>query len=1141
MGDSFRHKGGLALAALLMLLALFALPSAASADPDTTPPPAPAEPDGPLLVHSGDDATFTFDDTTGGDVDHFKCVLTKAPNAPSEEIVETDDPCTSPQTFAALANATYSFTVQAVDAADNESEPTGIVFIVGDAAPPAGTSFSFNGPAHGSAQQGPMTGFSGTMDTTYIGSGLYFALHNYIQRYGVAIWRVHPDLTLSAQASFSEYFSGLCFGCSNVDWSDSTPPIIAYYVVHKSGSLPSAEGQYRISATQLATVQSGKSDIVDMRTFTIDSTAPDTAIDSSPAPGNDTTPSFTFSGTDPNPVDGKGSGIDHFECRVNGGAWVTCASGDPLASPAPEGQSTFEVRAVDKAGNADGSPASTTFIVDLTPPDITITKPVNKDRYLLHHGPNPVFSCVDPLVGVPPATPAASGVATCTATPINDEDLGPHFFEVTATDHAGNGSSKKVAYTIDPPDYGGFVMESHPLAYYRFNESLGSDDMLDSSGNHHDGIYQNGIALRRDGATACERRPHPPRACELANPAENKAAYFPARDGHGYVNGITAPTTAYTMEAWVKPRDGADMMVMSHGGGGQLFIKDGKLAFRQVQDTIYSSGAVPAGVWSHVAATWDGHNTRLYVNGVQVGYSNSANKPPSGTATFYVGYGEMVPWFHGDMDEAAYYASAVSAHLIRDHWKVGVAKDNPSLIAGDSPFNTEGPFTDPAAPKNGGLYAPGKVPDANFACSDPDDVPGNSDIASCTATVDGNPILSGDPLPDSLGSHNFTVTAIDEGGNTYVHPHTYTVKSFSDLFNADAPVAYYRLGDASGTMADASGNGHHGEYKNAQESGPVGISGDGDHARKFFGSSGYGYVNDIAAPRFQSTLEAWVNPADARNEAIVGHGDAGEIYIKDGHFVFRRMNTTVTASVPVVVGAWQQVVGTWDGVDIRIYVNGVEAGKTESTKRPSSVSTFYVGFGELAPWFNGSIDEVAYYAVALNANRVYQHFLADPPPDGNAAVSNASTGDPETGEPGGPGSSDTPDSPVSDDQAKANPGDGNADPGAGKGNGTVEPISTEADGPMSLTVSRVSANRKKVKAFFTCGNGSACVGKASGKLKLGKKKFALSGKSFAAGAGRSGSVIFKLNRKQKKAAKKAKWINVKVVLKSTDGKILGRG
>ena len=162
------------------------------------------------------------------------------------------------------------------------------------------------------------------------------------------------------------------------------------------------------------------------------------------------------------------------------------------------------------------------------------------------------------------------------------------------------------------------------------------------------------------------------------------------------MNGITAPTNAYTMEAWVKPRDGADMMVVSHGGGGQLFIKDGNLAFRQVQDTIYSNGAVLPGVWTHVAATWDGHNTRLYVNGVQVAHSTTDNKPPSGTSTFYVGYGEIRPWFKGSLDEVAYYAKALTPNRILEHF---LADPPPPLETfGDEPVVSPPDPGDPGDP-----------------------------------------------------------------------------------------------------------------------------------------------------------------------------------------------------------------------------------------------------------------------------------------------------------------------------------------------------------------------------------------------------------------------------------------------------------
>ncbi|HTR75018.1 MAG TPA: LamG-like jellyroll fold domain-containing protein, partial [Solirubrobacterales bacterium] len=639
-------------------------------------------------------------------------------------------------------------------------------------------------------------------------------------------------------------------------------------------------------------------------------------------------------------------------------------------------------------------------------PTISISFPPDKEHFALHQNVTPGYSCSEPLGG--------SSAASCTATPIDTSTLGPHLFTVTAVDKFGNESTKTVTYVVDPPRYGEFVLEDHPLAYYRLDEPLGSGRMLDSSGNGHDGEYKNGVVLRRAAAIACERRPHPPHACELTNDPQDWSAYFPPRDGYGYANGITAPTQAYSIEAWVKPTDGQDMMIAAHGGGGQLFISGGHLAFRQTQDTIVASGAdgvVPPGRWSYVAATWDGHISRLYVDGHEVDSANWANKEPSGSATFYVGYGDQAPWFHGYEDEVAYYGHALSAGRIFDRWQIGTAYDHPSPTGpGTSqtgPENTDTaiPYANIEVPVNDGTYAPTKVPNSSFDCTDPD---GPGDIASCEAELDGTSITSGAPLPQTPGVYHLTLVATDIGGNVYTHTHTFTVEPYADVVRSDDPIAYYRLGDTGDTMADSSGNGHDGTYKNDTESGPVGISGDGDHARLFKGEGGYGYVDGITAPTDESSLEAWVHPFDGRDEAIVGHGDAGELDIIGGHFSYRRMETTLTAQigpgghcVAPTPGVWTHVVGTWDGVTMRIYVDGELCGEVESTRRPSSSSTFYVGFGQLAPWFYGAIDEVAYYPTALSAERVHEHYIADPPPAELDAVEAVAAGGGEASSAGG--------------------------------------------------------------------------------------------------------------------------------------------
>jgi hypothetical protein len=65
-------------------------------------------------------------------------------------------------------------------------------------------------------------------------------------------------------------------------------------------------------------------------------------------------------------------GQARFECRVNGGAWIPCSSGGEIG-PLLDGPHTIAVRAVDRVGNVDPSPATSSFTVDAVPPVTTIT------------------------------------------------------------------------------------------------------------------------------------------------------------------------------------------------------------------------------------------------------------------------------------------------------------------------------------------------------------------------------------------------------------------------------------------------------------------------------------------------------------------------------------------------------------------------------------------------------------------------------------------------------------------------------------------------------------------------------------------------------------------------------------------------
>jgi hypothetical protein len=90
-------------------------------------------------------------------------------------------------------------------------------------------------------------------------------------------------------------------------------------------------------------------------TWTIDTTPPDTTIDTAPAsPSNSGSATFAFSSE---------SGAT-FECRLDGGSWVACDSGTKVYTALADGSHTFEVRATDATGNTDASPASHTWTID---------------------------------------------------------------------------------------------------------------------------------------------------------------------------------------------------------------------------------------------------------------------------------------------------------------------------------------------------------------------------------------------------------------------------------------------------------------------------------------------------------------------------------------------------------------------------------------------------------------------------------------------------------------------------------------------------------------------------------------------------------------------------------------------------------
>src|SRR4029079_7731033 len=186
-----------------------------------------------------------------------------------------------------------------------------------------------------------------------------------------------------------------------------------------------------------ATDQAGNTDGTPAsQTWTIDLTAPDTTIDSSPAsPSGNATPTFDFSSSEAGST---------FECRLDGGSWNSCTSPHTTAA-LTDGSHTFDVRATDQAGNTDTTPASHTWTVDLTAPntsiDSTPSSPSNDTTPTFDFSssePGSSFECrVDGGRWNSCTSPHTTGALA----------EGTHTFDVRATDVAGNTDASPASFT----------------------------------------------------------------------------------------------------------------------------------------------------------------------------------------------------------------------------------------------------------------------------------------------------------------------------------------------------------------------------------------------------------------------------------------------------------------------------------------------------------------------------------------------------------------------------------------------------------------------------------------------------------------------------------------------------------------------
>jgi hypothetical protein len=219
---------------------------------------------------------------------------------------------------------------------------------------------------------------------------------------------------------------------------------------------------------------------------------------------------------------------------------------------------------------------------------------------------------------------------------------------------------------------------------------------------------------------------------------------------------------------------------------------------------------------------------------------------------------------------------------------------------------------------------------------------------------------------------------------------------------ADGPRAYWRLGEPSGTVAFDELGAAWGSYQNGVTLSALGalttdtnraVSLDGVNDQVSMGDPSNGALDAGTGDfSFETWLKTTTNgehviaskrPSSAASPywRITVSDDAGHVgHVRANAFDGVASIAAYGPSIRVDNGAWHHVVVVFDrDTGITIWVDAV--GKTTTGSFPRSMSnngSFVVGRSpnETFGYFQGALDEVAYYATALSSARVAAHRTA---------------------------------------------------------------------------------------------------------------------------------------------------------------------
>jgi len=209
------------------------------------------------------------------------------------------------------------------------------------------------------------------------------------------------------------------------------------------------------------------------------------------------------------------------------------------------------------------------------------------------------------------------------------------------------------------------------------------------------------------------------------------------------------------------------------------------------------------------------------------------------------------------------------------------------------------------------------------------------------------------------------------------------------------PSTYPRAADNKGSNI--------GDYKNGPTLGVTGaLAGDANTAAQFDGVNDHVQMTGTTGIPVGASLrsvEAWFKTSSATRQVLFSYGSLTAT--QEYGLWLQATGTTMTAwgygggndkqftlASAVNDGKWHQVVQTYNGTSLTLYIDGV-ALPSQLATRGTVMDAYGFGIGAvIAPgnvnsggYFNGSIDEVSFYTTVLNQATVTNHYLLGGAPE----------------------------------------------------------------------------------------------------------------------------------------------------------------